>query len=55
MPDHNPSSPTAALRAASRMLALAAEAPDGGRALQAAVAREAHALLGVAAAVSVSR
>jgi diguanylate cyclase (GGDEF)-like protein len=33
------------------MLALAAEAPDGGRALQAAVAREAHALLGVAAAV----
>ncbi len=52
MPDHQPSSsPSAALRAAARLLALAAEPPDGGRALQAAVAQEARSLLGVAAAL----
>ena len=51
MPHHNPSSSSAALRAASGLLALAADPQDGGRALQAAVAREARALLGVPAAV----
>jgi diguanylate cyclase (GGDEF)-like protein len=44
---HNPSSPSAGLRAASRLLALAADPADGGRALLAAIAAEARALLGV--------
>jgi len=51
VPHHQSSSSSAALRAAARLLALAAEPPDGGRALQAAIAQEARALLGVPAAV----
>ena len=46
MPD-NPSSPSEGLRAASRLLALASDPADGGRALLAAIASEAQHLLGV--------
>jgi hypothetical protein len=49
----NPSSSAAGLRAASRLLALAAERSDGDRALLGAIAAEAQALLGIAHATVV--